>query len=84
MDGTALGIATAKLMEKIERVFGEHAEIVDALVIAEVAWTDEEGEEYGAVEWFCTSPRPVVREGIVAIASKSDPFVVESGDGPTD
>jgi len=79
MDGTQLGVATASLMEKVERVYGEQAEIVDAVVLAEVTWTDEDGEERSAIDWFCTSERSVVREGLLAVAVKAGPFVQEGG-----
>lgn len=75
-----LGVATADLMEKVERVYGPDAEIRDALVLAEIGYTDEEGEECSAVEWFCTSERSVIREGLIGVGFKSNPFITEPGE----
>ena len=74
-----LGNATADLMEKIETVYGEDASVVDGIVVAEVAYKDDEGFACTALEYFCTSPRSVVKAGLLAIASEATtrPFVEE-------
>lgn len=71
LDTTALGSATADLMQKIEDVYGDDAEILDAIVIAEVSFKDE-GDDCTAVEYWCTSPRSVIQAGLLSICHEAE------------
>lgn len=66
-----LGETAARMLDKIDRVYGEEATIRDAIVIAEVAY-HEDGEERSAIEWYCTSPRSVIRRGLISTAHNAD------------
>lgn len=73
MDGEhALGSAAAELLEKIERNYGENARIADGLVLAEVHYVDEDGDVCSTVEWYSTSDRASIREGLLSWAYKTN------------
>ena len=63
IDGTKLGQAAAELMERIEGRYEEDAELKSVLVVAEIAYADEDGDKMTNVEWEPTD-RPVVGAGL--------------------
>lgn len=83
-DDLTLGETAARMLDKIDRVYGEEAMICDAIVIAEVGYTDDEGERCSAIEWYCTSPRSVIRRGLIDTAHKADETVAQGDDDEGD
>jgi hypothetical protein len=75
MDATKLAHVTALLMDKIEADYGSDAVITDSIVLAEIDFPDPEtGERVNVIEWWCSSDRSSVREGLIAVAAKAQPI----------
>jgi hypothetical protein len=55
-------------MDKIDREY-PNPTINSTMMLAEVEWTDEDGDRKVSVEWYCSSGSPVVQAGLLALAS---------------
>lgn len=64
IDPAPIGSATAKLMDSLEDAYGDEAEVVGALVVAEVNYTDEDGEHCTAYRWQTSHTSPALTAGI--------------------
>jgi hypothetical protein len=76
MDGTKLGVTTAKLIEKIEDSYGIDCELGEVLVLAEVRLPrdpdDAPDTECSVVEFYCSTPNSIIRTGLVAVAFRAE------------
>lgn len=56
VDTGPIGRAAAELMERIEDEYGEDARFEAAVVIVDVSYKDEEGDECTTVQWKSVGP----------------------------
>lgn len=76
MDTTRLGEVTAALMELIDSE-EENSELGVVLVLAEIAGTDEDGDDWTSIRWRCSDPREWIQYGMLHAALCSDRVVDE-------
>lgn len=73
METAELGITAAELMERLEREYAgkDDVKLGVVAVIAEVGYTDREGDEVTAVEYRCSDGRHWIQSGLFAAASRA-------------
>jgi hypothetical protein len=66
VDTQTLGALAAEFMEQVEENYGEDAEVDEAIILATVRVTDDEGIVRQNMSVRCTNESPVVQAGLVA------------------
>jgi hypothetical protein len=72
IDSTKVGVVTAELMDYLAESYGDdEVGVGTVMVLVEVTGTDEDGDDWTAIQSRCSDPRAWVQNGMLHAGLRS-------------